>query len=255
MKILIISALSQEYSPFKSIFPSWREVRREPPRKFAFDLPDKEIILVESGMGSKAAKETLSREIAGFCPDLVIFSGFAGGLHPDLQVGEVCLAQGCRSVNSESAFRIQTPQALSDFLVRNHIRPVLALSAEAPTNKQALSTLVSGEPAVVDMETAVAAEVALDKESHFLCFRAVSDALGQRLGFKLSDISNEEGRIRHSAVLVAILRKPATLRAFCLAWVRSRRAALNLCRSVAAFLRIPAPILNKMADEIKIECE
>src|SRR5208283_4324989 len=120
-------------------------------------------------------------------------------------------------------------------------------------NKRTLSALAAGQTAVLDMETATLARMAFQNKIPFVCFRAVSDALDDDLGFDLSDIADERGRIRLTGVLVAVIRKPATLKAFYLSWRRSTRAAKNLCRSVAAFLGIPTPLLDEMAGEIRIE--
>ncbi len=253
LRILILTALPQEYSPLKKLFPSWRLVRKRPTKKFAFKLPGKEIILIECGMGAKSAQKALGAELAGFTPDLLIFSGFAGGLHPDLPTGVVCFAASVRAVSSQEVFQFRVPDALSYFLAQNHIRPVLTLSAETPEDKQAMSALASGQLAVLDMETATVAEIAWHNKIPFICLRAVSDPIGHDLGFNLSDISDERGRIRLTGVLFTVMRKPSTLRAFYISWRNSRRAASNLCGSVAAFLGIPAPLLGKIAGEIKIE--
>ncbi|MGA2938356.1 MAG: hypothetical protein ABSF52_14825 [Syntrophobacteraceae bacterium] len=253
LRILILTALPQEYSPLKKLFPSWRLVRKRPTKKFAFKLPGKEVILIECGMGAKSAQKALGVELAGSTPDLLIFFGFAGGLHPDLQTGVVCFAVSVRAMFSEEVFQFRVPDALSDFLVQNHIRPVLTLSAETSGDKQALSALASGQTAVLDMETATVAEIARHNKIPFICFRAVSDPIGHNLGFNLSDISDERGKIRLTGVLFTVMRKPATLRAFYLSWRNSRLAARNLCGSVAAFLGIPAPLLGEIAGQIKIE--
>ena len=253
MKILLLTALPQEYSPLKKLFPSWHLVRKRPSKKFAFKLPGKEIILIECGMGARSAQEALGVELAGFSPDLLIFFGFAGGLHPDLQTGVVCFAASVRAIFSEEAFQFRVPDALSDFLAQNHIRPVLTLSVETPGDKQALSALASGQTAVLDMETATLAEIARHNKIPFICLRAISDPIDHHLGFNLSDISDERGRIRLSGVLFTVMRKPATLRAFYLSWRSSRRAARNLCGSVAALLQIPTLLLGKIAGEIRIE--
>ncbi|MFZ0931392.1 MAG: hypothetical protein WAN11_22500 [Syntrophobacteraceae bacterium] len=253
MKILILTALPQEYSPLRKLFPSWRLVRKRPSKKFAFKLPDKEIVLIECGMGSKSAKEALGAELGGGTPDLLIFSGFAGGLHPDLQTGVVCFTVSARGIFSDKVFQFRVPNALTDFLAQNHIRPVLTFSAESPGDKQALSVLASGQMAVLDMETATVAEIAWTNKIPFICLRAISDPIGHDLGFNLNDIADERGRIRLCGVLFTVMRKPATLKAFYLSWRSSRRAARNLCGSVAAFLGIPAPLLGKIAGEIKIE--
>ncbi len=253
MKILILAALPQEYSPLKKLFPSWRLVRKRPTKKFAFKLPGKEIILIECGMGARSARKSARSRTRGFSPDLLIFSGFAGGLHPDLQIGVVCFAVSARGIFSEEVFQFRLPDALSVFLAQNNIRPVLMLSAETAGDKQALSALAFGQMAVLDMETAKVAEIAWNNKIPFISLRAVSDPIGHDLGFSLSDISDERGRIRLTGVIFTVIRNPATLRAFYLSWRNSRRAARNLCGSVAAFLGIPAPSLGKMAGEIKIE--
>ena len=253
LRILILAALPQEYSPIKKLLPSWRLVAKKPLKKFISRLPGKEIVLVESGMGARLAQEALGEELTGFMPDLLIFSGFAGGLHPDLPVGTVCFTESAREISSGEVFHFRFPDKLVDFMNQNAIRPVLGLSAEQPGNKRALSVLAAGQTAVLDMETAALARMVFHNKIPFICFRAVSDGLDHDLGFDLSDIADERGRIRLAGVLVTVIRKPATLKAFYLSWRRSSLAAKYLCRSVAAFLRIPAPVLGKMVAEITIE--
>jgi nucleoside phosphorylase len=253
MKILILAALPQEYSPLKKLLRGRRLPGKKPLKKFAFNLPGREIVLIESGMGAESAEEALRLETAAFSPDLLIFSGFAGGLHPELKIGAVCYAAAARKTTSEDLFNFRFSRELEDFLSQNHIIPVLAISSDMPGDKRALSALAAGQMAVSDMETAKLAETALQKRAPFICFRAVSDCLDHELGFNLSDISDERGRVRLSGVLCTILRRPATLKAFFLSWRRSSAAARNLCRSVAAFLRIPAPTLAGMAAGIRIE--
>ncbi len=253
MKILILAALPQEYLPLKKLLPSWRLVGRKPFKKFGSELPGKEIILIESGMGAKSAEEALETQLAEFRPDLLIFCGFAGGLHPDLPVGAVFFASSVREISSGQEFRFRFPDKLVNFLTRNRITPVLALSAEQPGDKRALSSLAAEQAAVLDMETATLARMAFHNEIAFICFRAISDSLDHDLGFNLNDIAGERGRIRITGVLVTVIRKPQSLKAFYLAWRRSRRAAKNLCGSVAAFLELPAPVLGKMAGGLMIE--
>jgi len=266
IRILVLSALPQEYSPLKKLIPSWRMLGRRPFKKFAFNLPGKEILLIECGMGPGSAREALGAELAASAPDLLIFSGFAGGLHPGLPVGAVCSISSTRELSSENpaipqslnspvAYRFRFPDELCRFLIENHIGQVLSLTAQTAENKQALSNFASGQHAVLDMETATVAEIAFNYKLPFICFRAISDAIGDDLGFDLSDIADEHGRVRITGVLATIIRRPAVLKSFYLSWRRSRLAARNLCRSLAAFLGIPAPVLKKVAGGITVERE
>ncbi len=245
MKILILAALPQEYSPFKKLFPHWRALDKKPLKKFTFKLPNKEIILIESGMGAKLAEEALRTAIPGFAPDLIVFSGFAGGLHPSLKIGTVCFASGTRATCSEDLFKFRFPKEMNVFLAKNNIIPVLGISSETPGNKHALCALADGEMAVLDMETAKLTEIALQMKVPFICFRAISDCLHHDIGFDLNDITDGCGRIKLSGVISTVLRRPFALKAFYLAWRRSRLAAKNLCGSVAAFLDMSALRLSK----------
>jgi adenosylhomocysteine nucleosidase len=253
MKILILTTLPQEHSPLKKLLPGRHLVKRKPLKEFAFKLPDKEIVLIECGMGAKWADEALRVEIPEFRPDLLIFSGFAGGLHSDLKIGDVCFTVRVREKSCKDLFNFRFPRDLDDFLTQNHIVRVMGISSEFPENKKAISTLAAGQMAVLDMETAKVAETALEMKIPFVCFRAISDCLDHELGFNLSDICDGRGRVRLCGVFFTVLRRPSVLKAFYLSWRRSRLAANNLCRSVAAFVGIPADALVEMAKEIRIE--
>lgn len=252
MKILILSALPQEYAPLKKLFPAFRLVRKKPRKKFSLSLAGKEITLVESGMGDKALREALCAELAPETPDLLIFSGFAGGLHPDLPAGSVCFAAKARPLEAETLYTFTCSNELARFLAQHRIGTVLALSARAPCNKKALSVLFPGELAVLDMETAFAAEEAFSRQIPLICFRAVSDPVDHDLGFNLEDICDRQGKVRPHRLLATILKKPSTLISFYRLWRGSTLAAKNLCASVAAFLNLSAEELGKIAREIKI---
>ncbi len=245
MKILILAALPQEYSPLKKLLPHWRCLDKKPLKKFTFNLPGKEIVLIETGMGPTSAEQALRTEMPGFVPDLLIFSGFAGGLHPNLKIGTVCFTAGTRETCSEELFKFRFPKELNIFLAKNNILPVLGISSRMPENKHDLRALANGQMAVSDMETAKLAEIALEMKVPFICFRAISDCLDHDLGFDLNAITDGQGRIRLSGVISTVLRRPAALKAFYLAWRRSRLAAKNLCGSVAAFLGLSALRLSK----------
>jgi adenosylhomocysteine nucleosidase len=250
MKILVFSALPQEWAPLKKLFPALRAVHRKPYAKFSLNLPGKEIALVESGMGENSVKAALGAELETFWPELIIFSGFAGGLHPDLCVGAVCVASGARSVDADTVYTFGFPEELSDFLAKNRVAPVLALTAKSPGNKRLLSTLACAKPAVLDMETASIAREACLRKIPFLCFRAISDAIDQELGFDLEDICDKQCKVRLLRVIALIFKRPATLFGFFLLWRNSSVAAKKLCSLLADFLDLPAEQLARMAARI-----
>lgn len=253
MKILLMAALPQEYSPLKRLVPSFRFIAKVPFPTYAADLPDKSVVLLETGMGEARARRAFAEGAARFSPDLVIFAGFGGGLHPDLGVGSVCVVERSIQTASGTEFRFGFGGALSQHLHGNGISKVVAFTAARPESKARLSGLAGGELAVVDMETSAIADEATRAGAAFLCLRAVSDAVGDELGFDIADITDGEGTVVPGKVVRTILQKPATLRSFYLSWLRSRTAAKNLCREVAALLRIGAGSLGAMTRSISIE--
>ncbi len=253
MKILILSALPREYLPLKRLFPAFRVVRSAPYGKFSLDLPGKEIILVETGMGPGAVEKVAREELKAQAPDLMLFSGFAGGLHPDLSIGSVCVVTSTRHVEAEKRVIFHFSEEMVRFLYKNQVKPVLALTAKAPENKRRLWALVRGEPAVLDMETAWVAEAARSREIPFICFRAISDPVDRELGFDLQDICDENWEVRPLRVLKTVVKRPPTMWAFYRLWRGSSLAAKNLCLFVASFLELPSEEFGRMAAEIKLE--
>jgi adenosylhomocysteine nucleosidase len=253
MKILILATLRQEHSPLRKLLPGRQVVRGQPVKEFAFKLPDKEVVLLESGMGAEWAEKALQSKMPGFMPDLLIFSGFAGGLHPDLKIGSVCLTVRAREKSGDGLYNFSFPKDLDDFLFRNQIIRVMAISSGFPENKKDICSLADGQMAVLDMETVKVAEIALERNVPFVCFRDISDCLHHDLEFNLDDICDGRGRVSLLGVFMTVLKRPSLAKAFFLSWRRSRVAADTLCRSVAAFVRIPADALVKMAKEIRVE--
>ena len=221
MRILILAALPQEYSPIKKLLPSWRVVAKKPLKKFISRLPGKEIVLVESGMGSEVGPEALAAELTGFTPDLLIFSGFAGGLHPELPVGAVCFTVSAREISSGEVFHFRFADKLVDFMNQNGIRPVLGTQRRTARQQAGPVSSCRRANGCFGHGDRSAARIAFHNKIPFICFRAVSDSLDHDLGFDLSDIADERGRIRLAGVLVTVIRKPATLKAFYLSWRRS----------------------------------
>ncbi|MHC1726932.1 MAG: hypothetical protein AB9866_13150 [Syntrophobacteraceae bacterium] len=255
MKILIMAALPQEYSPLKKLTPSWVLLGKKPFKRYGFELNGLEIVLLESGMGAGSAKRALEYELDLFRPDIILFAGFAGGLHPDLFAGTVCVVERTRAIHSEILFRFEFPKRLCEFIVLHDLRSAYALTAFQPENKLALSSVTAGDLAVLDMETAVVAEFCLAGHIPFICFRTVSDAIEDELGFELSEITDEKGNVSLACVLRTVFRRPSAFRAFYLSWKRSTCASKRMCRVLAAFLRLPVKSLEEIAKEVRLVAE
>ncbi|MFZ2445438.1 MAG: hypothetical protein WAW37_03700 [Syntrophobacteraceae bacterium] len=258
LKILVLAALPQEYAHFRRITPRWLLLCARPYKKYSHFLADREIVLIETGMGKNFAVDAFWSALAGARPDLVVFAGFAGGLHAGLAVGRVCVVRETMLLDAaanpgDQAFTFRFSHELSEFLAAKQIRPVTAVTVSAPPDKRALSPLAAEGPAVIDMETARVAEFASRLRLPFLSFRAVSDALDDELGFDLGDITGKRGKVDILKVLMTIIRNPPAVRAFYRSWRRSALAGKNLGLILADFLNLPADTLLSIAGESPIE--
>src|SRR5580698_10481416 len=72
MSVLVCFALKEEAAPF---------------RKIAAGKPDVAILIV--GIGRQNAERSVREYLASNKADIVFTSGFAGGLNPDLKIGDV----------------------------------------------------------------------------------------------------------------------------------------------------------------------
>jgi nucleoside phosphorylase len=287
LKILILAALPQEYAPLKKLIPTWRLLCRKPFKQFVFSLPGMEIRLIESGMGGDSARGALEWAFAQSRPDLFLFVGFCGGLHPDLHIGDVCVVERSMAVHPHGKaaggiFAFRFPGEFSEWLCQRNVKAISAVTISSPEDKSTLAELAArhlarvhreageftlpeqegqGDNAAehtlagVDMETFVLAGIGCREQLPFLCLRSVSDELGDQLGFDLSEISGPGGKVKIGKVLKTIMLNPKALKAFFLAWRRSNRAGKNLCAILADFLTAPSDSLRGIARGIRIECD
>ncbi len=128
------------------------------------------ITIWHTGMGAEAAA-TEARALLGQCqPRLVISSGFAGGLKPELRVGDVVF--DARD-STFSQWRARSCPCLPG-AIRTH-----STALETPSDKASLFN-TSGAIAV-DMETAAIASVCAEVKIPLFSLRGISDAAGDSL--------------------------------------------------------------------------
>jgi adenosylhomocysteine nucleosidase len=257
LNILILSALPQEHRHLRKSTPRWRHAAATPFKTYGLDLSDRKIVLVETGMGSRVAAQALDGALARFRPDLVIFAGFCGGLHPDLSVGDLCVAHKSLTIHpaaqlENDVFTFVFPDELREFFRKWNVKPVTAATIEAPEEKATLAAVVGDGPAAADMESAPICAIALREGLPLLILRSVSDAVNDDLGFSLEQITGQGGRVAVLKVLGTVLANPWVLKAFYLAWRRSEKAGKRLGAALADFLMLPGGSLGRIARQIRV---
>lgn len=188
--ICILGAVRQEISGLKSRMRVEEQVRIGKSDLWRGTLEDQPIILVRTGIGKKNAVASLAGVMERFPLRMILSIGYAGGLDPDLDVGDLLIAEnilgGCSAPSSASwaidpalVDRVMTlPVGQKAKATRGQLLTVDQVVAH-PEEKQKLYDQ-SGAMAV-DMETSALVQLAQERQIPFLSIRAISDTANQEL--------------------------------------------------------------------------
>ncbi|MEQ1859366.1 MAG: hypothetical protein ABMA13_05475 [Chthoniobacteraceae bacterium] len=165
------------------------------------NLGCEEIAVLHTGMGADAARDATRRTLAELRPDRVIASGFAGGLDPALEFGQLIVAENL----STPALLAREPAGA---------RRVRLASVESPLDTPADKSRIRAATGAdaVDLESAAIAEVCATAAIPLLVLRIISDAAGESLPLPSGvayDIEHQ--RIRPLAILNHLLTEPVAV--------------------------------------------
>jgi adenosylhomocysteine nucleosidase len=246
-RILVLAALPYEVRPF---------LRRRRARRrrdlgvpaWDFDLAPEgqgQGLLALSGMGAAAGRRQAEALLQTWQPQVLVSMGFAGALTPEVPPGALLLGESYWHYLPET-------QTLSPAAAPPRPRPVPELLASfVHAGLPALAGAVVTTPAilvkaglpglarslshpVLDLETAVLADLAAAAGLPFACLRAVTDGAAEEIPeFVRTSAHASPGPGAALAWVAQDFRRAATL--FQL-WRRSRAAAAALARGLAALL-------------------
>lgn len=208
--ILVTFAVAEEARPFRDRLAS---------------RPDVETLL--TGIGAGQARKTFLARIQHGPPRLVITAGFAGGLNPALQKGDLAY-----DVSLAPQLDIPLRDAGAS-PVRFLCSPSVLVSPEAKTNaRQATGT------DAVEMESGILQD--LCREHHIPCavVRVISDTAEERLPLDFNTCVRPNGRLRWGVVARHCLRHPSVVADLLRLRTTSQTAANRLAE---ALLRIIPP--------------
>lgn len=243
MKIGIITAMPEEYRAVAESLGTAAAAQVGTLRGGRFSRAGHEFLLVESGMGFRNAAIAAEMLIRDARPDLLISTGFCGGIDPGLQAGDVVVAEEIMIAGDEGfeAVPVSLSPAGRDFVAcqaaaGNRVAGGTFVSTSTVTSKRRLAGMLPGSypNPVVEMESGAVAVAAAENGIPLLAIRAVSDGAAEELEFSLDEFCDPDlRRIRVGKVLLTVLRRPRIILQLVRLSRSSRRAAEGLTAALS----------------------
>jgi adenosylhomocysteine nucleosidase len=223
MKIAIIGAMEEEITLLQEKLTNSETLNISHLEVFKGEINKHEILLVQSGIGKVASALAASILIHEFGPDLVINTGSAGGFDPQLNIGDIVIADALMyhdvDVSHFGYERGQVPAMPKQYVADSHASGIAFEAAQDLENIQVKTGLIcsgdsfiGSDEAAADIRAAFPAMKAVEMEGASIaqsCYmmntpcvviRSLSDIAG-----KTSTVSFEsylEKAAKHSALLV-----------------------------------------------------
>jgi adenosylhomocysteine nucleosidase len=203
-------------------------------------VPD--VQLFRTGIGVAKTAESLGRCLAQGRVQAVLGIGFAGGLSPELQVGDLVVARRIRrngvtmSVSPNLLARAEkvrfrgTPVHFGTFITVDQIL------GDSRAKGSLAASLANHEVGCVDMESSAIGQVCSERQIPFLIARCVTDNVGEDLPIDFNHCWKSDGEIETRKILLSVLRHPGALAGLWGLRNRSRQCAENLADFVKEFL-------------------
>jgi adenosylhomocysteine nucleosidase len=237
-KLGIIAAFPDELKPLVQGWPALRVgARQRGQAAWRGHIGGVECFAVSAGMGSDAAARAcaLAEAAAGGLQGMVSL-GWAGALSCGVHAARAYAVE--EVVDAATGERFASSSAPSSGPLLRLI--TLGHVAQAGEKRVLAETY---QAVLVDMEAATVARAAKQKGIVFYCFKAVSDAEGERLP-DFSCYSDREGQIRMPALLAHLALRPGY-------WPAMARMGKNTKAGAAALAVALREFLEKHADDTR----
>jgi len=220
----IVTAMPEERA---AVLKAMRQVTRQQPDGLLLyrgQLAQREVCLVEGGIGTSAAARATKRLIDTQRPSLLISAGYCGAVRLGPAVGDLVLCSRLLSADRERVQELLLPDSqptaarLAAELQRFGLRVWQGsfITTRAITSKDAISARLPEDMAhpVLEMESASVALAANGAGIPFIGLRAVSDDASEELKFSLEEICDANGQVAIGRVLWLLARRPLLLAQF-----------------------------------------
>jgi nucleoside phosphorylase len=235
LKVLVTFALDNEFAP-------WRKLRGFRPAgsgshpSFEAHLGVADVCVLLTGVSCRTADRAI-RACLEWSPDVVISSGFAGGLRAVYRHGTILAARRVFDDRFDPRFARESDASLFDCAARQGAVPALALyTSETMCLTAEDKRRSSGRADAVDMESYIIMGYAASEMIPAVALRAVSDTAADDLPFDMNRVLTDNGQVSVSRILGRVALRPQSVPALMRLRKQSRGAAESLGRFLDVYV-------------------
>lgn len=208
-----------------------------------FTGPDWDIrlVIVEAGTGAERARRATQALMDAHTPVWVISAGFSGALHPDLQLGDIVVAN---SIVDTAGQELQVDVKMTPDPERGwHVGRILMAGEIVRSVSEKRQLAERHDALAVDLESLEVAQVCQQTGTRFMAVRVISDDLSHDLPPEVMSVFGGTGSLRAGAIAGALLKRPSSMKDM---W-RLRENAQHASERLARFLNVVVPSLYDAA--------
>jgi len=222
----VVSAMREEIAPLLSAIDARPLLTEDTFRLYRGRAGDHSVMAAVLGDGATVAERGLQRLLEIIMPDRLLLIGFAGGLSSDLPSGALVQAATVQWLgDGEPIHADDSPLAGVD---RGAVVSAARVLWAADSKQQAWSALGAPARCVVDLESWALVRRLQEAAIPWTVLRAVSDAANETLPLDFSALTDSDGRLIRSRVILSALRRPSTLAGLLRLRSRGRACARRL---------------------------
>jgi adenosylhomocysteine nucleosidase len=210
MQSLVCFALKEEAAPF---------------RRLAARRPG--IITLIAGIGRGNAEKSIRKLLARNSPELVLTCGFAGGLNPDLKLGDVIFETGTQKSKIENQLTAEGARPVK-FFCADRIATTVA-------EKRRLREQTGAD--AVEMESAAIHAVCAEHGIPCATVRVISDTADEDLPLDFNALAKPDKSIDFGKLAWAVAKSPGKIGTLMALQRKTKFAAERLADVLAGILR------------------